>query len=103
MKACVAASLATWRPPTTTPSSRSGSRALYGTETVGNFWDGDGERLPVAVAYPCLRVAGRHRMHTRQPVGDRIPICGQRTFQAVVQSSGESRPSPAAARISSTT
>jgi hypothetical protein len=43
MKAWVAASLATWRPPTTTPSSRSGSKARYGTETVGNFRDGDGE------------------------------------------------------------
>jgi hypothetical protein len=37
MKAWVAASLATWRPPTTTPSSHSGSRERYGTETVENF------------------------------------------------------------------
>src|ERR1700733_6555399 len=43
MKAWVAASLATWRPPTTTPSSRSGTKARYGIETVGNFWDGEGE------------------------------------------------------------
>jgi len=35
-----------WRPPTTIPSSRSGSRARYGTEIVGNCWDGETPTLP---------------------------------------------------------
>ena len=54
MKAWVAASLATWRPPTTTPSSRSGTRARYGTEIVGNVCDGEGET-------PTFRFSGQPR------------------------------------------